>query len=185
MKPEDMDRREAVKALALSPAISPLFPLVAQVATAYTPKFFSAEELELVATLGELILPQTETPGARQAKAHEHIDLVLSEETPVVQRAFRNGLAWVERRSRELHNNHFVKLNAEQQNAILKHMSESKSASTAEESGRTFFLDLRKRVVFAYYTSEVGLRNELDYKGKQVMGHWKGCQHADRHGDSE
>jgi hypothetical protein len=181
MKPENMDRREVMKALALSPAMAPLFPVAAQVASTYTPKFFSADELELVATLGDLILPQTETPGAREAKAHEHIDLVLSEETTDVQRAFRNGLAWVEQRSRELQNNRFVTLKAEQQNAILKQMSEA----MPEDSGKQFFLDLRKRVVFAYYTSEVGLHKELTYKGKQVMGHWKGCQHPDRHGDSE
>ena len=170
MKPEDMDRREVVKALALSPAIAPLFQLAAQVTTAYKPKFFSADELELVATLGELILPQTETPGARQAKTHEQIDLVLSEETPDVQRAFRNGLAWVEQRSRELHDYRFVTLKAEQQTAILKHMSESKAEPPHEEAGRRFFLDLRKRVVFAYYTSEVGLRDELNYQGQAGHG---------------
>jgi hypothetical protein len=72
-------------------------------------------------------------------------------------------------------------LKPEQQNSILKQMSEA----MPEDSGKQFFLDLRKRVVFAYYTSEVGLHEELIYKGKQVMGHWKGCQHPDRHGDSE
>jgi glucoside 3-dehydrogenase (cytochrome c) hitch-hiker subunit len=183
MKPEEMDRREVMKTIALSPAIAPLFPSAAQVATAYTPKFFSSDELDLVATLGELILPQTETPGARQAKAHEHIDLVLSEETSDVQRTFRSGLGLVEQRSRELYKDRFVALKPEQQNAILKHMSEAKSEPPSEE--KRFFLDVRKRVVFAYYTSEVGLREELDYKGKQVIGHWKGCQHPDRHGDSE
>jgi hypothetical protein len=183
MKSKEMDRREVMKAIALGPAISPLFPLAAQVAVAYTPKFFSPEELEFVASLGELILPQTETPGARQAKAQEHIDLVLSEETPDVQRTFRKGLVLVDQRSRELYKDHFVALKPEQQTAILKHMSESKAEPPSEE--KAFFLDLRKRVVFAYYTSEVGLREELNYKGKQVMGHWKGCQHPDRHGDSE
>ncbi len=185
MKPEDMDRRKVVKALAMGPAISPLFPIVAQSAGAYTPKFFSAAELELVATLGELILPQTETPGARQAKAHEYIDLVLSEETPDVQSAFRDGLAVVEQQSRELHNSRFLTLNTEQQNALLRRMSEAKSEPLEHNAARRFFLDLRRRVVFAYYTSEIGLQEELNYKGKQVMGHWKGCQHAGRHGDSE
>jgi hypothetical protein len=185
MKPDEMDRREAMKALAMSPAIAPLFPIVAQAAGAYTPKFFSAGEMELVATLGELILPQTETPGARQAKAHEHIDLVLSEETTDVQNAFRDGLALMEQQSRELHNSRFLTLNTEQQNALLKRISEAKSEPLEHNAPRRFFLDLRRRVVFAYYTSEVGLHEELNYKGKQVMGHWKGCQHAGRHGDSE
>jgi hypothetical protein len=176
VKPDEVDRREVVKAL----AILPLVPLAAP-AAAYAPRFFSAGELELVATLGELILPQTETPGARGARAHEHIDLVLSEEIPEVQRAFRSGLEWTERQSRALHDRTFVSLPAEQQNALLVRMS-----SAAEgDPGHRFFRDLRSRVVFAYYTSEIGLRDELEYKGKQVLSEWPGCPHPDRHGDSE
>ncbi len=184
MNPDDMDRRNVVRALTLAPAILPLASLSASAAAAYSPKFFSAAEFELVATLGELILPQTETPGARAAKAHEHIDLVLSEEIPEIQRAFRNGLAWVEQRSQDLYGQKFLQLAAENQNSILMHMAASKTTDP-EDGGHGFFLDLRRRVVFAYYTSEIGLHQELNYKGKQALSHWEGCPHADRHGDSE
>lgn len=184
MKPDEIDRRDVIKALALSPTILPLAALGAAGATAYSPKFFSAAEMELVATLGELVLPETETPGARAAKAHEHIDLVLSEETPEAQHTFREGLAWVERRSRESHNESFLALNADQQNAILAQMADSKTARR-DHDDRRFFLDLRQRVVFAFYTSEIGLHQELAYKGKQVLDHWDGCPHEGRHGDSE
>jgi len=184
MKSDDMDRRAMMKALALTPAVLPLFPSGAPAATAYTPKFFSANEVEIVATLGELILPQTETPGARAAKAHEHIDLVLADETADVQHDFRDGLAWVERRSRELFGRGFIELSGEQQTALFTRMA-AKSPGLEDDGGRRFFLDLRKRVVFAYYTSEVGLQQELTYNGKQVLGHWEGCPHRDRHGDSE
>jgi gluconate 2-dehydrogenase gamma chain len=184
VKPNKIDRRDAVKALALSPAVLPLAALGAPAASVYSPKFFSPTELELVATLGELILPATDTPGARAAGAHEHIDLVLSEETAEVQRAFREGLAWVEQRSRESHNKNFLGLTVDQKNAILAQMADSKMPGQEYDS-RGFFLDLRKRVVFAYYTSEIGLHQELTYKGKQVLGHWDGCPHAGRHGDAE
>src|SRR6478672_10850893 len=119
MKLDDMDRRAMMRALALTPAVLPLFPSGATAATTYAPKFFSASELEIVATLGELILPQTQTPGARAAKAHEYIDLVLADETQDVQHEFRDGLAWVERRSRELFGHGFMELSVEQQTALL------------------------------------------------------------------
>src|SRR5689334_11133210 len=113
-----------MKAMALGPAtLLPLFPPGVSAANVYAPKFFSESELELVATLGELIIPQTETPGARASKAHEHIDLVLSEETEEVQRDFRNGLTQVERRSHELHGQRFVALSPQQQTAILTRMA--------------------------------------------------------------
>jgi gluconate 2-dehydrogenase gamma chain len=177
VKPDELDRREVVKVL----AAVPLVPLAALGTAAYAPKFFSSGELELVATLGELILPQTETPGARAARAHEHIDLVLSEEIPEVRRAFRDGLAWIERQSRESHDRAFAALTPEQQNAMLARMSSSPEG----DAERRFFRELRKRVVFAYYTSEIGLRQELEYKGKQMVAHWPGCPHDGRHGDSE
>ena len=183
MKPDEIDRREVVKALAATTL--PLFPLGASAATGYSPKFFSAAEMNLVATLGELILPQTETPGARAAKAHEHIDLVLSEETPDVQHSLRDGLAWVEQRSRESQGQSFLTLKPDEQNAILTRMASSASQRPEDEGGTRFFLDLRRRVVFAYYTSEIGLRQELTYKGKQVLDHWEGCPHGDHHGESE
>ena len=68
---------------------------------------------------------------------------------------------------------------------ILTRISDRKMLRPEDERGNQFFLDIRSRIVFAYYTSEVGLMQELTYKGKQVLGHWEGCPHEDRHGDSE
>jgi hypothetical protein len=185
--PDEIDRRDMIKAIAVGSAtMLPLLPLVESSAAApYSAKFFSPGEMELVATLGEIIIPQTDTPGAREAKVHEHIDLVLSQETDDVQEEFRDGIAWLERRSRELYGHGFIALRPEEQTAILKRISDSKAVRPEDEAGNRFFLDVRKRVVFGYYTSEIGLRQELTYKGKQVLEHWEGCPHPDRHGDAE
>jgi len=79
MQSDEIDRRDMVKVIAGSAAMLPLLPTQPVTgATPYGPKFFTQGELEFVATLGELILPQTDTPGARAAKVHEHMDLVLS-----------------------------------------------------------------------------------------------------------
>lgn len=181
MTAHKIERRNVVKALALTPGgLLQIGSTGALAAGGYTPKFLSPGELEMTAAIGELIIPQTESPGARAAKAHEHIDLVLSEEIEPVQRAFREGLAAFERQSRELYGKTFVELRTEEQTAIL-----AAAASSAPGNSHAFFLDLRKRVVFAYYTSEIGLRQELTYKGKQVVGHWEGCPHPEHHGDSD
>lgn len=180
MQPEDINRRDIVKTLVLTP----LLPLSAAAAVPYAPKFFSPAELELVATLGELVIPQTDTPGARAARTHEHIDLVLSESLPDVQHDFRDGLDWLTRRSRDLHNRPFLDLSAAQQTALLTQIAAPSPANPEDDRGHRFFLDLRSRVVFAYYTSEIGLIQELTYKGKQVLGHWEGCPHPDHHGDA-
>lgn len=189
MKSDEIARRDIVKTIALSPVtMFPLLPLSTATATpagSYLPKFFSPGEMELVATIGELILPQTDTPGARAAGAHEHIDLVLSEASEDERHDFRDGLVWLERRSREIYGRGFQALDSEKRTAILTRISDRKTLQPEDERGNRFFLDIRSRVVFSYYTSEAGLMRELTYKGKQVLGHWEGCPHADRHGDSE
>lgn len=49
----------------------------AAAATAWKPKALTAHQGETVATIAELIIPQTETAGARAARVHEFIDEVL------------------------------------------------------------------------------------------------------------
>jgi hypothetical protein len=186
MKPEEIDRRHMIKTIVLSSTT--ILPSLRQVEFAsttttqlapYSPKLFSQSEMELTSTLAELIIPQTDTPGARAARAHELIDLTLSEETPDVQKEFLEGLARVNRRSQTLHSLDFLRLTTPQQTAILSSMS------SPSDAGHAFFLDLRERTVFAYYTSEIGIHQELNYQGHEVIEQWPGCPHPDHHGDSD
>jgi glucoside 3-dehydrogenase (cytochrome c) hitch-hiker subunit len=50
----------------------------AAAAAAWKPKALTAHQAETVATIAELIIPQTETAGARAARVHEFIDEVLA-----------------------------------------------------------------------------------------------------------
>ena len=170
-----VDRREAMKLLAAgSTAFLPLSqlssPAVVQGAAAaasadkWAPRFLSSREDELVTTLAELILPETDTPGARAAQVNRHFDLVLDDETPTVQRAFRDGLRWVEAASRERFNANFVDAGEQRQIELLTEMSES--SGNIPSPGHAFFRDIRERTVFAYYTSKIGIHDELEYKGK-------------------
>src|SRR2546427_3894671 len=56
---------------------------------------------ETVATIAELIIPATDTPGARAARGHEFIDTLLADWSPDDERArFLAGLADVDARAR-------------------------------------------------------------------------------------
>jgi hypothetical protein len=61
------------------------------------------------------------------------------------------------------------------------------ASGTAGEDhiGRQFFEDIKRRTTFAYYTSEIGIHQELNYKGNAVLSEWPGCPHPDYHGDSD
>src|SRR5919107_708127 len=65
----------------------------------WTPKVFDPRQNELVITLTELIIPQTDTPGAKAAKVNEYIDTVLADAKPEDREKFLQGLAWIDTRS--------------------------------------------------------------------------------------
>ena len=198
MKGKQIRRRDALKTMAVgssglvqlaaSAPVAGSHPELAAAtaqgaAETWKPRFLTPEQAELLATLAELIIPETDTPGARAARVHEHIDLVLSHETDQVRQDFREGLAEVDRLSRSRHQEAFVRLSPRDQEALLGRLANSEPDHTEEAVGHRFFRDLRRRTVFAYYTSREGIHQELGYQGKQVLAEWEGCPHPGHHGD--
>ena len=154
-------------------------------AEGWKPGFLTSAQVELLATLAELIIPETDTPGARAARVHEHIDLVLSHETDQVRKTFLEGLSEVDRLSRVRHRKAFVRLSPGDQEALLSRLADPEADQLEGGTGHRFFRDLRRRTVFAYYTSREGIHQELGYQGKQVLAEWEGCPHPGHHGDED
>lgn len=152
---------------------------------AWKPGFLTPGQAELLATLAELIIPETDTPGARSARVHEHIDLVLSHETDQVRKTFLEGLTEVDRLSLVRYGKAFVRLSPEDQEALLRRLADPEPDRPEERAGHRFFGDLRRRTVFAFYTSREGIHQELGYQGKQVLAEWEGCPHPGHHGDGD
>ncbi len=51
-------------------------------APGWKPKFFDEHQNDTVMVLSDLIIPATDTPGAKEALANRYIDLVLAAEKP-------------------------------------------------------------------------------------------------------
>jgi hypothetical protein len=198
MTAKQIRRRDALKTMAVGSsglvhlvASAPVAGTVPELAAeaahgaveTWKPSFLTPDEAELLATLADLIIPETDTPGARTARVHEHIDLVLSHETDQVRQDFREGLAEVDRLSRSRHQEAFVRLSPQDQEALLGRLAGPEADHPEGAVGHRFFRDLRRRTVFAYYTSREGIHQELEYQGKQVLAEWEGCPHPGHHGD--
>jgi hypothetical protein len=65
-------------------------------APGWKPKFFDEHQNETVMVLSDLIIPATDTPGAKEALANRYIDLVLAAEKPEAQKAFLNSLSFLD-----------------------------------------------------------------------------------------
>jgi glucoside 3-dehydrogenase (cytochrome c) hitch-hiker subunit len=199
-----LDRRQALRKLAaggLGAATAPLWSQrltelavaradahthVAAAAPAeaapWTPKFLDAHQNETVVTISELIIPQTDTPGAKAAKVNEFIDSVLSDAQPAERREFVRGLSWMDARAQELFGTDFVSATPEQQTALLTIVSSGKNKSTSDQIGVEFFQAIKGMTVTGYYTTEIGLRQELGEDGNLFFASFPGCQHPEHKG---
>ncbi|MGA2812017.1 MAG: gluconate 2-dehydrogenase subunit 3 family protein [Candidatus Acidiferrum sp.] len=140
-----------------------------------------------VTAMAELILPQTDTPGAKGAKVNEFIDVILTDwATDRERQGFLRGLAGVEERSNKLFGKAFVDAAADQQESLLRAMDEEwvREEYTPKPHTRghdrrdqqlqgNFFGVFKRLTLFGYYTSEIGFSQEL--KKVIIPGSYHGC----------
>jgi gluconate 2-dehydrogenase gamma chain len=141
----------------------------------YTPKFFSAEEFETLSRMAEAIIPATETPGAIGAGVPRYIDEVVSA-NPEHKKPFREGLAWIDRRSAQRFQSKFAKLSGAQQIELLTPLSEALDAGRKLSAPEKFFELVKNMTADGYYTSRVGLVDELGYSGNTAMEKFPTCE---------
>jgi len=92
-------------------------------APAWKAKLFDAHQLETVAVLADRIIPATDTAGAREARVHEYIDLMLHDGPAEPRADFIKGLGWLDGYALRLHGEPFVRCNAADQQSILAALS--------------------------------------------------------------
>lgn len=163
----------------------------------YTPLFFSPSQFRMVEHLAEMIIPDDDTPGARQAGVAEFIDFMVANRVPVsayrevrstqdaiqmgeeAQNRFISGLDWINARSHSEFAHPFMDCSPEQQNSLLEELAYKDKFKPTTESGRAFFQFMRDYTVVGYYTTKIGLQS-LGYPGlRAVWPKMPGCSHPD------
>ena len=182
MKPDrdGLTRRDALKiAAGAAFSLPALFTrtAVAAPAAASAPRFFTKDEYALLDELTETIIPtDSHSPGARAAKVAAYIDGRMAEAfLPVeadVQQRWRDGLRRVDALSKEMNGTAFLAASPEKRVAVLTRMAgNEKDAKSADEK---FFRELKGATVHGYYTSEIGIHQEMEYKGNVLQGEYAG-----------
>ena len=150
---------------------------VAAEAAPWAPKVFDAHQNETVVVLSELIIPQTDTPGAKAAKVNEFVDLVLSDASESDRKQFLKGLAWMDARSQELFGTDLASAAPEQQTALLTILASPKNKAFEDQVGIEFFNAIKGLTITGYYTSEIGMKQELGDDGQLFFLEYPGCTH--------
>ena len=160
----------------------------------WTPKALTPAQARTLDTVAELIMPKTETPGAREAGVPAFVDRAVGTYcTPAEAKAVRAGLDRMDADARAAHGAVFVALSPEQQAALLtRYEAEgraprekppvgrgdtetglSNNAAAAPVKGPPFFPVLKELVTVGYFTSKLGATKAVRYD--PVPGAYKGC----------
>lgn len=144
----------------------------------------SPAQAALVAELGELILPETDTPGARAAEVERFVDLMLAEQVEEPARAaFLAFLERLEAESARRFGRPFLGAAPAQRFTLAAERdttafaapapTEAEAAADPAAADRHGWRRLKSWVLAGYYTSEIGSVRELERR--IIPGSFEGC----------
>src|SRR6185295_19771103 len=184
-QPAAISRRTALKAIGTVAALPWLsdegllaFARIQETNAAPRLKALSPLQFETLEALIDAIIPTDDrSPGAKQARVADYIDLLLGEVDRELTLAWFGGLAALDAEAVSRFRAPFSRLAAGQVDAILQTIS--RNERTPKTPLETFFVMAKQATVYAYYTSNIGIHQELRYKGNQFIKEFVGCQTVD------
>jgi hypothetical protein len=188
-----MQRRELFRLLgagAVLPAMTPeIFTLLqqAQPGADYKLRSLDAHQDATVVAMIDLIIPATDTPGAKGVRVNEFIDLILTEwAVPEERKAFLDGLADIDKQSNQLYGKNFVDASPQQQETQLRAIDDvfmanrqrpTRHGNTVPEPDAQmkgpFWVVFKNLTLHGYYTSQIAFEKEL--KLQIIPGAQHGC----------
>jgi hypothetical protein len=195
-----IDRRTALKWLATAAASTALFdaslagatPPAARAAKGYGsdpdllrtykpgdlwPLTFTDAQRTTAAALCDTIIPaDAKGPAASAVQVQDFIDEWISAPYPghdADRKLVLDGLAWLDRESRQRFQNDFVNLVARQRNAICDDICHAPKAKPEFRTAAQFFRRYRDLTAGGYYSTPEGMR-DIGYVGNVAMEKYEG-----------
>lgn len=154
-----------------------------------------ADQRSLLAEIAEIIIPKTDTPGAKEAGVPEVIEILLKDcYTEEQQKHFTAGLTDLEAEAKKLGGS-FVSLQEADKLKVLYTMRDKAAAEREAEAEKVKIIDsetgkekeeltkkeplipfytlVRDLTIFGYYSSEPGITQEFEYT--PVPGRFDPC----------
>jgi len=188
-----MDRREALKRTALlmggvvsAPAIMGVLKgCTARPGIDWKPEFLAEDQATIISQVSEIIIPRTDTPGAKDVGVPPFIDQMLNEVySEDDQKWFTEGLTAFNETAKTEYDEDFADLDdAEQTAFVTKVHAEAVNAENTTDPAprRPFILMMKELTMLGFFTSEPGATQVLQYD--PVPGAYKGCIPLSEAGD--
>jgi hypothetical protein len=187
--PNRVSRRAALKAFGSAAAAVPLLPLLShegslafgaiqKTRAAAAPKVLSRAQFATLEALVDAIIPTDErSPGAKEARVADYVDLLLSETGDPLKQQWIDGLASLDAEASSRFSRPFSRLSGSDAEALLGDIS--RNELSPETPLEKFFVTTKNATIHGYYTSEIGIHKELRYQGNQPLPEFVGCQTVD------
>jgi hypothetical protein len=143
-------------------------------------RFFDAREMALLDELTELIVPaDAHSPGARAANVAAFMDAQLAEKDPKIpdwakeREEAKAHLAALDGLCREMHGGRDL-LAATGDERVLVLTRAAAGEGEAKTPAERAFVWLKGQTTYGYYTSKIGLHDELGYLGNTMLPEFAG-----------
>jgi gluconate 2-dehydrogenase gamma chain len=138
---------------------------------AWTPKFLDATQAGLITALADTLIPKTDTSGALDAGVPAFIDSIMADVYPKdAQERFRAGIQEFDAAAKASGTG-FLEQDAAQRTATVK--QSIATALSGEYQHRPFILVARELTLLGFYTSKVGITENMEYVSVPTAYH--GC----------
>ncbi len=137
------------------------------------PLFFKPAELAILAAFADVIIPATDTPSASQAGVPAYIDYVASKNAKLGA-TVREGLSLLAQKK-------FAKLKPAAQEKLAAEWCDAAEKAKSKGPREAFWVAVKNLTADGYYTSKPGMRDELGYKGNQVLEAFPSCDAVAEH----
>jgi len=138
---------------------------------------FTPEKTGWLAELAETILPATKTPGAKEAGVGEFIPVMVRDcYSPENQKVFLDGIATIDKLSKEKYGSSFEKITAAQRTELLTALDKEQKEyqeKKEEDAPSHYFRMMKELTLLGFFTSEVGATKALRYVA--VPTKFEGC----------
>lgn len=180
--------------VSLGTAVASLLPVRARVfpsgfdasralaASDWKPVFLDAHQDTTLIRLSDLIIPDTDTPGAKMALVNRFIDRLLAAESSKVQQHFLDSLAYIDGECVNRYGVAFLHLEDQSQLEFLNFIAYPHKLVTwgdnrSEFAGYKHFQNLKDWISRAYYNSSTGMK-ELGWTEGSMSDSFLGCPHS-------
>lgn len=154
------------------------FVSLQQTNAAPAPRVLTTAQYAALDAFTDAIIPTDDrSPGAKEARVADYIDLLLSEADDPLKQRWIDGLTSLDAEATRRFSAPFAKLDATQTETLMIDISKNERAPTnpVEE----FFAITKNATIHGYYTSEIGIHKDLRYQGNQYLPEFVGCQTED------